>query len=232
VGIVGRTGAGKSSLVAALFRTADVVAGGGGDEAAWGGVVLDGLPAARVPLPRLRAALSLVSQDAAVFEGSVRRNLDLLGAHGDDALRAALASVGLAALGLDADVAAGGANLSGGERQLLCLARAFLRRARVVVLDEASASVDARTDAALQAAVKRSFAGATVITIAHRINTVLASDLVLDKDAGRVLEAGAPAELLADPGSAFAGLVRESARAGAGSAGAESAGAGDEKIAL
>jgi ABC-type multidrug transport system fused ATPase/permease subunit len=205
VGVVGRTGAGKSSLVAALLRTADVQGGC---------VMLDGVDTAGLPLPALRRAITLVPQDAALFAGTVRRNLDALGEHPDAALGAALRAVGLDARlggagGLNANVAEGGANFSAGERQLLAIARALLRKARVVVLDEATASVDAAGDAVVQRALREHLQGATVLTIAHRLQTVLDSDLVIVMGEGRVAEMGTPDELL-EKGGLFLALVKES----------------------
>lgn len=211
VGVCGRTGAGKSSLVAALFRTADVIEG---DE---GGVFLDGVPTARVPLPQLRSALSLVPQDAALFLGTIRRNLDPLRFSADGDVWAAIDAVGLrgAVPSLDAPVAEGGSNFSAGERQLLCFARALLRKSRVVVLDEATASVDAAGDASVHAAVLKAFVGVTIISIAHRVETIIASDLIIVMDQGRILECAPPSALLADEGSAFSALVRESSHVSA-----------------
>ena len=203
VGVVGRTGAGKTSLAAALFRTADDVQGD---------IILDGISTARVPLTRLRSSLALVSQDAPVFAGPVRRSLDYWKEHTDVELRGALDAAGLTSIALSFIVETGGSNLSGGERQQLALARALLRHSRLVILDEATASVDATADAAIRIAVKNAFKDATVITIAHRLATVLDSDLIIVLDCGVVKEMGSPASLLADTKSEFAGLVRESAK--------------------
>lgn len=211
VGVCGRTAAGKSSLVAALFRTADVIEG---DD---GGVFIDGVPTARVPLPQLRAALSLVPQDAALFMGTVRRNLDPLHLSSDEKVWAAIDAVGLRAgvQSLEAPVAEGGGNFSAGERQLLCFARALLRKSRIVVLDEATASVDAAGDASVHAAVLKAFEGITIISIAHRVETIISSDLIIVMDQGRVVECAPPAVLLEDEGSAFSALVRESSHVSA-----------------
>jgi ABC-type multidrug transport system fused ATPase/permease subunit len=219
VGVVGRTGAGKSSLLAALLRTADVQGGC---------VRVDGVDTAALPLPALRRAITLVPQDAALFAGSVRRNLDALGERGDGEIEGALRAVGLSArlgggggaLDLDARVAEGGANFSAGERQLLSLARALLRRTRLVLLDEATASIDAAGDALVQRAIKEHFKGATVITIAHRLQTVLDSDVIIVVEGGCVAEAGPPAQLM-ERGGLFAQLVREGGGAGCGGSASE-----------
>ena len=225
VGIVGRTGAGKSSLIAALLRTADVQAGK---------IEVDGVDTRRVPRGALRRAISYVPQEAVLFSGSVRKNLDVLGAHGgaegEGRLWAALQAVGLAGGGagggppriegsLEAvQVGEGGGNFSAGERQLLCIARAMLKRARVVVMDEATASVDAAGDERVQGAMQQAFQGATQLIVAHRINTVLGCDYILCMDRGRVGEWGKPEELLRREGGLFRCLVEESARKGGGGA--------------
>jgi ABC-type multidrug transport system fused ATPase/permease subunit len=208
IGVCGRTGAGKSSLIAALFRTADEQSGS---------ILIDGLDTAAMPLHSLRSSLALVPQDAALFRGSLRRNLDVLGGSSDEQLWAALEAVGLRAAvsSLEAQVAEGGANFSAGERQLISIARAFLRQAKIVVLDEATANVDSSGDALVQAAFKSAFRGATVITVAHRLATILDSDLILVLKEGVIAEMGPPQALLQDAASLFSGLVQESARAGA-----------------
>jgi ATP-binding cassette subfamily C (CFTR/MRP) protein 1 len=207
VGVAGRTGSGKSTLVAALYRLPDVMEGR---------IEIDGVDIARLPLHALRDALSIIPQDPILFAGSVRSNLDVLREHTDAALWAALALVGMRdaveamAGGLEARVAEGGTPFSQGQRQLLAVARALVRRRKIVILDEASSSVDAATDAALQRVMRAELAGSTVITIAHRLNTILTqSDRILVMHDGRVAEFAPPQQLLADPGSALAALARE-----------------------
>ncbi len=214
VGVVGRTGAGKTSLIAALLRTADVQSGS---------ITLDAVDTASVPRTRLRGVISYVPQEAVLFTGSVRKNLDVLGQHGgaggEKRLWEALRAVGLVggatsgAARIDSlegtQVGEGGGNFSAGERQLICIARAMLKRARVVVMDEATASVDAAGDELVQAALRKAFEGATTLVVAHRINTVLDSDLILCMQDGRVAEFGPPQELLRK-GGLFRDLVEES----------------------
>jgi len=201
--VVGRTGAGKTTLAACLLRLLELDAGA---------IEVDGVDIAALGLDDVRRAIAYVPQEATCFSGDVRDALDPLRlcAGGDAAYAAAVARVGLAlAGGLDARVADGGLNLSVGQRQQLCVARALLRRAKIVVLDESSASLDAAADAALQAALRDDDAlrGATVIAIAHRIAGTLDADLVLVLDGGRVVEFGPPADLVKRDG-AYAALVR------------------------
>uniref|UniRef100_A0A182NL49 Uncharacterized protein n=1 Tax=Anopheles dirus TaxID=7168 RepID=A0A182NL49_9DIPT len=205
VGIVGRTGAGKSSLIAALFRMAHVE----------GDILIDGTNTAHVPLETLRAHVSIIPQDPVLFSGTLRRNLDPFEAYPDAALWRALelvelrdlASESSAGLGLQAYVAAGGQNFSVGQRQLLCLARAILRGNRILVLDEATANVDPDTDRLIQHAIREQFADCTVLTIAHRLNTIMDYDRVLVMQDGSVIESGQPGELLTREESEFLTLV-------------------------
>lgn len=208
VGIVGRTGSGKSSVVQALFRLAEPEAGSRID--------IDGVNILRVGLHNLRSRLSIVPQSPVIFLGSVRYNLDPLHLADDarlwDALRVVrLAETVAAGGGLDMHLEAGGANISVGESQLLCLARAVIRKSAVVVLDEASAHVDASTDAVLQDALRDAFAGSTVLTIAHRLETVSDCDLVLVLNDGVVAELDTTDNLLRNEGGLYASLVREAA---------------------
>ena len=167
------------------------------------------LPAAG--LHRLRKALAIIPQDAVVFSGTVRRNLDPFNAATDDALWAALERVQLAGpvramgKGLQSPIAEYGANLSVGQRQLLCIARAILRNPKILILDEATSSVDSATDTLIQTCVRDVFKDATILTIAHRLNTIMDSDRVLIIDKGLKSEFDAPAALL-EAGGLFANL--------------------------
>ncbi|KAK7794349.1 hypothetical protein R5R35_011282 [Gryllus longicercus] len=208
VGVVGRTGAGKSSLIAALFRLAWSVDGQ---------LELDGVDTARVALQELRARLAVIPQDPVLFSGTLRRNLDPFDEFADVVLWQAVEEVELRealpeAAGLEARVAEGGSNFSVGQRQLVCLARALLRGARVLVLDEATANVDPRTDALIQRTLRRKFNDCSVITVAHRLNTVMDSDKVLVMDAGQVAEFDHPHLLLQRRGI-FHSMVAETGRA-------------------
>lgn len=210
LGVVGRTGAGKTSLLAALFRLVELSSGR---------ITIDGVDVAGLGLS-YRSRLGVVSQEPALFTGSVRANVDPGGTLPDSALWDALSATGMAdrvatAGGLGAPVGDGGAALSAGERQLLCLARLLASRPAVVVLDEASASVDWATDAAVQRVLRSTLAGATLITIAHRLGSVADADQVVVMGGGRVLEVGPPADLRDRPGGAYAALVAAASAAGA-----------------
>lgn len=216
VGIVGRSGAGKSTLIQALLRLyesepppagaeldgADSVTSGGD----WSGISIGGHLAREVPLSLLRRSVAVITQEPALFKGSLRDNLDPFSTMEDAQLLHALDRVQLGQwvkedpAGLGRQVDDGGSNMSAGQRQLVALARAVLRRAKVLILDEPSSFTDERTDAALQQAVREDFADATVITIAHRLDTVLDGDLVAVMHAGKVVEFGPPAVLLAPEG--------------------------------
>jgi ABC-type multidrug transport system fused ATPase/permease subunit len=204
VGVCGRTGSGKSSLVVALYRLT---------EPSSGRVAVDGVDLASVGLATLRQRLGCIPQDPILFSGTVRYNLDPYDAHDDAAVWAALEVVSLkdvvreGPLGLSEKVVEGGDNWSVGQRQLLCVARAVLRGSKLLVADEATASVDAESDAAIQRALRVAFAGATVLTVAHRVSTILDSDLIIVMDAGVVGEVGSVDELLGREGGAFRALV-------------------------
>ncbi|XP_078738356.1 ATP-binding cassette sub-family C member 3-like, partial [Lampetra fluviatilis] len=193
IGIVGRTGAGKSSLASCLFRLV---------EPAHGAIRIDGVDIARLGLHDLRSKLTIIPQDPVIFSGSLRTNLDPLGQHGDEALWAALEQANLGGFargltqGLTHRLSEGGDNLSVGQRQLLCLARALLRGSRVLILDEATAAVDLETDGLIQSTLRGAFHSQTVLTIAHRLHTVMDYTRILVLDAGRIVEFDSPGSLM------------------------------------
>lgn len=209
VGVVGRTGGGKSTLVQSLLRLL---------EAESGQILIDGVNIARLGLHKLRKSISVIPQSPVLYGGcSLRENLDPFGHFDDDGMREALSDVHMLdtveALphGLDSTVAEGGLNFSVGQRQLLCLARAILRKNKILVLDEPTANVDSRTDQFLQEAVAKSFANATIISVAHRLDTVIDYDRILVLGSGTVLEYGSPHDLIQKDGT-FAGLVKDTGR--------------------
>ncbi|XP_022102307.1 ATP-binding cassette sub-family C member 9-like [Acanthaster planci] len=204
VGICGRTGSGKSSLTLALLRVIDIFEGR---------IFIDGVNIMAVPLTTLRSKISIIPQDPVLFTGPVRTNLDPEGKVSDDEMWRALEIAQLKDVvsqldgGLDTVVTEGGENFSVGQRQLFCLARAFLRKSRILIMDEATASVDMETDKTLQNVVATAFADRTVLTIAHRIATIRNSDKIIVLDGGRMVEFGSPEELLADECGFFTSLV-------------------------
>lgn len=206
VGIVGRTGAGKSTITLSLFRLI---------EAADGVITIDGIDTSTIGLHDLRSKLTIIPQEPVLFSGTLRRNLDPLGEKSDEELWRALKDAHLEKFasdldaGLDHVVAEGGENLSVGERQLICLARALLRRTSILVMDEATAAVDPETDSLIQATIGTHFSCCTVLTIAHRIQSVIDSDRILVMEAGRVAEFAPPQELLRDENSIFSQLVAD-----------------------
>ncbi|XP_029800372.1 multidrug resistance-associated protein 7 isoform X3 [Suricata suricatta] len=206
LGIVGRTGSGKSSLLLVLFRLL---------EPSSGRVLLDGVDTSQLELAELRSQLAVIPQEPFLFSGTVRENLDPRGLHEDRALWQALEQCHLSEVimsmgGLDGELGEGGRSLSLGQRQLLCLARALLTDAKILCIDEATASVDQKTDQLLQQTICKRFANKTVLTIAHRLNTILNSDRVLVLQAGRVVELDSPAALRSQPHSLFQQLLQSS----------------------
>ncbi|KAJ2802201.1 hypothetical protein H4R20_003374 [Coemansia guatemalensis] len=207
VGIVGRTGAGKSSLTMALFRII---------EAAGGQILLDGEDISKYGLFDVRSKLSIIPQDPVLFAGTVRENLDPFNNYSDQDIWRALEQAHLADYVRSKDerlefmVAQSGENFSVGQRQLICLARALLKHAKVLVLDEATAAIDNATDEIIQQTIRSEFKDCTVLTIAHRLNTVIDSDMVLVVDNGQLAEYDTPQNLLSNKDSLFAKLVEES----------------------
>ncbi|XP_034942803.1 multidrug resistance-associated protein 4-like isoform X2 [Chelonus insularis] len=188
VGVVGRTGAGKSSLITALFRLAN--------DGLVGKIIIDGVDTKDINLDDLRSNLSIIPQEPVLFSETLRYNLDPFGKYTDDVIWDALKEVELSDLILDQKVTEGGTNFSVGQRQLICLARALLRNNKILVLDEATANIDSRTDALIQRAIRSKFSNYTVITVAHRLNTIIDSDRVLVMDDGRVKEFDSPYNLI------------------------------------
>uniref|UniRef100_A0A8C9HUR6 Multidrug resistance-associated protein 1 n=2 Tax=Piliocolobus tephrosceles TaxID=591936 RepID=A0A8C9HUR6_9PRIM len=209
VGIVGRTGAGKSSLTLGLFRI---------NESAEGEIIIDGINIARIGLHDLRFKITIIPQDPVLFSGSLRMNLDPFSQYSDEEVWTSLELAHLKGFvsalpdKLDHECAEGGENLSVGQRQLVCLARALLRKTKILVLDEATAAVDLETDDLIQSTIRTQFEGCTVLTIAHRLNTIMDYTRVIVLDKGEIQEYGAPSDLLQQRGLFYnmakdAGLV-------------------------
>ncbi|RZC91259.1 hypothetical protein C5167_027322 [Papaver somniferum] len=220
IGIVGRTGSGKSTLIGALFRLVEPVGGK---------IIIDGIDISTIGLHDLRSRLGIIPQDPTLFNGTVRYNLDPLSQHVDEEIWEVLDKcqlrqiVKVADEGLDSSVQQDGVNWSMGQRQLFCLGRSLLRRSQILVLDEATASIDSATDYILQKTIRTEFENCTVITVAHRIPTVMDSTMVLGlsdvqvrqryllpvNPTRKIVEYDEPVKLIADEGSLFGQLVKE-----------------------
>lgn len=230
LGVVGRTGAGKSSLLLAIFRLTEPEAG----SELW----VDGVDLLSLGLRDLRGSLAMIPQEPVLFQASLRYNCDPYVLRSDHEVWCALEEAQLApwlydqrmgsslttasvdsspptpcpsemAAMLGTEIKEGGQNLSAGQRQMVAIARAVLRRSKFIVLDEATAAVDAATDAAIQLAVRRCFVGATTLTVAHRLQTIMDSDRVMVLSEGEVVELGLPSELLAKETGLFRAMVKE-----------------------
>lgn len=205
IGVVGRTGSGKSTLIQALFRLV---------EPAGGKIIIDEVDITNLGLHDLRSRFGIIPQEPVLFEGTVRSNIDPLGHYTDDEIWKSLERCQLTNVvaskneKLDSLVVDSGDNWSVGQRQLLCLGRIMLKRSRILFLDEATASVDAQTDGVIQKIIREDFTACTIISIAHRIPTVMDCDKVLVVDAGIAKEFDKPSKLLEQP-SLFGALVQE-----------------------
>ncbi|XP_053473518.1 multidrug resistance-associated protein 1-like [Ictalurus furcatus] len=209
IGIVGRTGAGKSSLALGIFRIL---------EAAKGEIYIDGVNIAEIGLHDLRSRITIIPQDPVLFSGSLRMNLDPFDGYSDDEVWKALELAHLKTFvsglqeKLNHECSEGGENLSLGQRQLVCLARALLRKTKILVLDEATAAVDVETDELIQSTIRTQFEECTVLTIAHRLNTIMDYTRVLVMERGSITEMDSPANLISQRGLFYsmcqeAGLV-------------------------
>ncbi|KAJ3119285.1 Multidrug resistance-associated protein 1 [Physocladia obscura] len=206
IGIVGRTGAGKSSIISALYRLVELSAGS---------IEIDGVDISTVGLRKLRTSLSIIPQAPLLFQGTIRSNVDPLSNYSDSEVWTVLEHASLkeyvASLDekLEAPVQENGENLSVGQRQLLCLARAMLIKPKILLIDEATASVDIKTDTAIQIALRSSFSNCTILCVAHRLLTIIDYDRVLVLKDGQAMEFNTPDELLKNPDSLFTDLVNE-----------------------
>jgi ABC-type multidrug transport system fused ATPase/permease subunit len=214
VGVVGRTGSGKSSLLLALLRLVEPTLVVDDIEEYRAPVTIDGVDVLRVGLRDLRSRIGIIPQNPVLFAGTIRSNIDPFNKFSDDQIWKALEQCGLQeSVGnmprhLDAAVTEYGQNLSAGMRQMLVLGRALLRQCRILLLDEATSSVDFETDQDIQRTLREAFVGCTVLTIAHRINTITDSDKILVMKDGVAAEFAPPEELLADENSLFSEIVR------------------------
>ncbi|XP_030451407.2 ABC transporter C family member 14-like [Syzygium oleosum] len=212
IGVVGRTGSGKSTLIQVFFRLV---------EPTGGQIIIDGINICTLGLHNLRSRFGIIPQEPVLFEGTVRSNVDPVGQYTDEEIWKSLERCQLKDViaskpdKLDSLVVDNGDNWSVGQRQLLCLGRVMLKRSRLLFMDEATASVDSQTDAVIQRIIREDFATCTIISIAHRIPTVMDCDRVLVIDAGRAMEFDTPSALLERP-SLFGALVQEYANRSSG----------------
>jgi ABC-type multidrug transport system fused ATPase/permease subunit len=210
IGIVGRTGAGKSTVTLGLFRIVEL---------AGGAIFIDGMDISKLGLDDLRKKLSIIPQDPVLFSGTLRENLDPFQQYNDEDIYEALTRSHLIDFvnseqdGILMSISENGENLSVGQRQLVCMARALLRKSPILVMDEATAAVDYQTDALIQETIRSEFKDCTVLTIAHRLNTIMDSDRILVLGAGRVLELDTPQNLMANSRSHLARMVADANKA-------------------
>jgi ATP-binding cassette subfamily C (CFTR/MRP) protein 1 len=209
IGVCGRTGSGKSSLMIVLFRISEMEDDGGK-------IFVDGVNIREIGTAALRLNLSIIPQEPVMFSNTVRYNLDPFAHAKEEELWAVLKKVRMDEViaglqnGLNEEVAEGGENFSQGQRQLLCIARSLLRKPKILVMDEATASIDNETDAEIQEMIRENFKDATVLTIAHRLNTIMDSDRVLVLEDGRIAELDTPQNLLAKKNGHFKAMVDKS----------------------
>ncbi|KAH9043928.1 ATP-binding cassette transporter [Lactarius pseudohatsudake] len=219
VGILGRTGSGKSTLALSFFRFV---------EATEGRIIIDGLDISKIGLTDLRSKLTIIPQDPTILSGTLRSTLDVFNEYQDAEIYEALRRVHLipptddepeedsvntnAFRDLDSPVSEGGENFSTGEKQLLCMARAILKRTKVLVMDEATASVDYATDELIGQTIRHEFAKSTILTIAHRLRTVIDYNRVMLLEEGRIVEFDSPAILLSNSNSKFYSLCKATGR--------------------
>jgi ATP-binding cassette, subfamily C (CFTR/MRP), member 4 len=194
-----RTGAGKSSIINALFRLSHID----------GQILIDGIDTGEINLESLRSQIAIIPQDPVLFSATIRYNLDPFDAFSDEQIWTALEEVELKQCinGLQFMVTEGGSNFSVGQRQLICLARAILRNNKILLLDEATANIDQQTDALIQRTIREKFVNCTVLTIAHRLHTVMDSDMILVMENGSAIEYDIPYKLLQQPFGMLRNLV-------------------------
>nr|CAB3219635.1 multidrug resistance-associated protein 5-like [Phallusia mammillata] len=211
IGIVGRTGSGKSSLGIALFRLMEL---------SEGRICIDGFDTSEIGLEDLRKKMTIIPQDPVLFVGSIRYNLDPFQQHSDEEIWKAVERSHIKELinrlpqKLENEVVENGENFSVGERQLLCMARAILRHSKIIVLDEATAAIDSETDSLVQDTIREAFADCTVLTIAHRLNTILNCNKIIVMQDGQVAEFGETQELMKNGQSKFSHLLAAGLKSG------------------
>jgi ABC-type multidrug transport system fused ATPase/permease subunit len=201
IGVVGRTGSGKSTLCLCLFRIL---------EAFKGQILIDDIDIKTIGLRLLRQSITIIPQEPVLLEGNIRENVDPLNVYTDSEIENVLQEIGLDHLKLFYPVEENGKNLSVGEKQLICIGRAVLRKTKVVVMDEATSSIDYKTENLIQNVINTTLRDSTVITIAHRIKTVINYDRIMVMSNGELVEFDSPKKLLENPKGIFTGLYKES----------------------
>jgi len=199
IGIVGRTGSGKSTICISISRIVEILSGK---------ITIDGVDISKVNLNHLRSRITVIPQDPVLFKGTLRYNLDP-GNQIDPAYLEEVYKKTEMTIGLDKEIDEGGSNLSNGEKQLVCICRAIMRKCQVVILDEATSNIDVVTEERIQALLEIFLEDSTVITVAHRLNTIIKSDKVLVLSYGTVKEFDSPHNLMQDPESEFTKLLQE-----------------------
>ena len=206
IGIVGRTGSGKTTLCLSLFRIL---------EASTGKILIDGQDISQIGLELLRNSIAFIPQDPKLIDGTLRENIDPFKQYSDDEIIFQLNLIGLAYLlddeiGLEGEIESDGSNFSVGEKQLICITRAMLKQCKIIIMDEANSSFDYRTDLLIQKSLMKSFQGCTLITVAHKIKTILGYDKICVLNDGEIVEMGSPMELIAKREGLFYDLYRQS----------------------
>ena len=200
LGVVGRTGSGKSTITLCLFRIL---------EAFSGKIYIDGVDISKVGLQKLRESITIIPQDSTLMDGTLRYNIDPIKAYSDQEIIQVMKKIGFDYIikqnrdGLDQNISENGSNLSIGEKQLICITRAILRKSKIIVLDEATASIDYKTEEIIQKALNEILSDSTMISIAHRIKTVMNSDKILVLENGEIIEFDTPENLLNNKKSLF-----------------------------
>lgn len=198
IGIVGRTGAGKSSIISTLFRLYDYE----------GEIHVDNVEIKSLSLEYLRQHISIIPQDPVMFSGTIRSNIDPLQQHTDEEIWKTLHKIHMDSVISNIDDSLENTNFSTGQRQLICLARAIVRKSKIVVLDEATANMDPETDAMIQKIIYDNFHNCTMFIIAHRLQSILECDKVMVLEKGEMIEYAPPSELLKDKKSMFSTMIR------------------------
>jgi len=212
VGVIGRTGSGKSTLMVAILRLVEL---------AGGSIKVDNVNIEKLGLNHVRKSITIIPQDPVLFSGTIRFNLDPFDVHSDTELWDALEKSSMKRFveefdgGLDSFVSEYGENMSAGQRQLICLSRALLRKSKILILDEASSSLDAETDRFIQESIRNHMNDATILTIAHRLSTLADYDRIMVMESGYVAEYGTPSELLEKRNSKLTGFVNSLGKHGA-----------------